>query len=492
MTGIPCQIKKQIRENAHMKRKIYLYLLLGCTPSLLQASVLVDGKSCKPQEHCLVAQTAIQCMDFARADPSVVVKSKYAQCKSVVTGKDGWSQEDGALFVAWVARNPALADEWRDFTRKFQGSKKPVKQLNIDRSAEPGKALRPSSAPPSGPSTRPPGKLDTSRQDALKGLFGGSSGPSPQPKPGPKPSPKPGFGGGSPKATFKSPTAGIDAGFSADGYLYAHKDLLLALPSTAPDVRKKFALDHYEGHGKTESRTFATLPPNFSPEEYLAIHQDVAKAAPDDPKGRFVFAISHFLHSGTEEGRHYHDLPPGFSAERYLSLHPDVAALAPADPSRRVEFAMWHYLHHGKNEGRTHDGSVPSSSGASSSGGASSRGGVSASPATPPGFDAETYLSLNPDLAAAAPAGAQERQAFAEWHYLNHGVNEGRKYSNIPPAPSFVPPTPPPLPVKPSAPSTSSQPDRQGLFGDINKGGFQLKTAKTNDRSGPNLGKGGK
>ncbi|MFN7364681.1 MAG: WH2 domain-containing protein [Alphaproteobacteria bacterium] len=283
-----------------------------------------------------------------------------------------------------------------------------------------------------------------------------------------------------------APTPGIDPGFSADGYLYAHKDLLSALPSTAPDVRKKFALDHYGGHGKGEGRTFATLPANFSPEEYLAIHQDVAKAAPDNPKDRFVFAIGHFLHSGTGEGRHYHDLPPGFSAERYLSLHPDVAALAPADPSRRVEFAMWHYLHHGQNEGRTHDGSTSSSSGASSSGGAS------ASPATPPGFDAETYLSLNPDLAAAAPAGAQERQAFAEWHYLNHGVNEGRKYSKIPPVPSFGPRTPPTLPIKPPAPSTPSQPNRQGLFGDINKGGFQLKKVQTNDRSGPNLGKGGK
>jgi hypothetical protein len=520
-----------------MKNRIYIYLLLGCAPSLLQASALADGKSCKPQEHCKVVDTAIQCLDFARSDTSPLVKAKYAQCKAVVTAKLDWSQAEGEALVAWVQRNPDVAPDWLDFTRKFQAPAKVGGKLNIDKSAAPGKALKmPSTSPTGSPSaaTGPlPKKLDPSKANALGNLFSGgaTSGASPkktEPKTDPTKAPdkpKKTFGSPPPKIKFQpptspptgrpmpgpssppsqgSPTTSVEAGFSTDGYLYAHKDLLSALSSTAPDVRRRFALDHYDGHGKAEARAFQKLPESFTPEEYLAINEDLAKVAPADPKARFSFAIDHFVHHGSAEHRQYHKLPSGFTAEGYLTLHPDVAGHAPQDPSRRVEFAMWHYLHHGANEGRSHGEMSPPVTRATA-------GNSSTSSGMPSGFTTEGYLNKNPDVAQAAPSDPVQRQEFAMWHYLNHGKAEGRKYSNIPPAPTGkpsgkIPPAPtgkppqgkpsgiiPPAPtgMPPQAgipPQGTPNANRGALFGDINKGGFQLKKTVTNDKSAPKLG----
>jgi hypothetical protein len=45
---------------------------------------------------------------------------------------------------------------------------------------------------------------------------------------------------------------------------------------------------------------------------------------------------------------------------------------------------------------------------------------ITAQNTLPPGFDSETYLRLNPDVAKAGMAAAQ--------HWLNHGQFEGRPY----------------------------------------------------------------
>lgn len=434
-----------------MSKKALLYIMLGCSPSLVYA--------CKPQEDCKSADEAIKCMNAAlEPTAGIVAKAKYAQCKAVVKAKLDWSLSDAQKLIEWAQTRPDIVAEWSDFTRKFQAPAKPGGKLNIDKSAEPGKALKPPSAVPAGspggasPSVLP-GKLDPSKGNVLKGVFAGgnaSPAPSPSPKPASSPGSKPKFGGTPPpKMTFPSPppipggppgghmspppppqphapVSGIETGFSTDGYLYAHEDLVAAMPSTDPAVRKKFALDHYATNGLGEKRTFEKLPPNFTPEEYLAINNDVAAHAPQDPKARFIFAIKHYVNHGKGEGRAYHKLPSGFSATGYLGLHPDVAAHAPQDHSRRLEFAMTHYFHNGQHEGRAHGATSPLPSPPPSLG---------AGPSAPPGFSAETYLRLHPDVAAAAPGDRDDRAKFALKHYLENGRDESRAYTSAPPPP---------------------------------------------------------
>ena len=576
-----------------MSKKALLYIMLGCSPALVYA--------CKPQVDCKSAEDAIRCMNVA-LEPAAgpVAKAKYTQCKAVVNAKLDWSQSDAQKLIEWAQTLPDIAAEWSDFTRKFQAQIKVGGKLNIDKSAEPGKALKsPSTSPTGAPGGMPPpqqGKLDPSKGAALKNLWGGGSASpasSPPLKPPPSGATKPKFGGAPPsKMTFPSPPPipggsqggsmsppppppqqhspipDVEAGFSTDGYLYAHEDLVAAMPSTDPTVRKKFASDHYASNGLGEKRAFEKLPPNFTPEEYLAINTDVAAHAPQDPKPRFIFAIKHYLNHGKGEGRAYHKLPVGFSAAGYLSLHPDVAAHAPQDPSRRLEFAMAHYFHNGQHEGRAHGAvsHLPSSppsvgSGPSAPPGFSAetylrlhpdvasaapgdrderarfalkhylengrnegRAYTSAPPpppggphnvksttpppppsamvgaqALPPGFVPSKYLELNPDVAAVAPAAGVERDQFAVKHYLENGRNEGRKYSNAPPPPPPPPPpgksleggsVPPPPPGNPSQTGMPPQgkPNTGALFGDINKGGFQLKKTVKNDRSAPKTG----
>jgi hypothetical protein len=321
-----------------------------------------------------MAQEATECLTSCSKLSTLVSKAATKSCLEHMSKITNWYQNDREVLENWHA---ALGEDGRarfseENLQKLDGiihnlennTVKPVVQNPPVVVSDPSHPVRPLPKPPIGsPSISPP--KDQSNSNASGGSSSASSGEKKdQPKPSenvkdPSSGVKHDRGQGQASSSSSKPSdVGQVDTFSADGYLYAHKDLLAALSSTAPDVRRKFALDHYEGHGKGESRTFEQLPENFTPEEYLAINDDLAKVAPEDPKERFIFAINHFLHRASIEGRQYHKLPQGFTAEGYLTLHPDVATHAPQDRSRRVEFAMWHYLHHGVNEGRAH-GSVP-------------------------------------------------------------------------------------------------------------------------------------
>ena len=123
------------------------------------------------------------------------------------------------------------------------------------------------------------------------------------------------------------------------------------------------------------------------------------------------------------------DLPAGFDVKAYVSLNPDLQDYInryPADIAAAGGPDKWatnHYLSYGKNEGRNFK----------------KLEGAAAAPVAnlPAGFDAKTYVSLNPDLDqfikdhAADIAAAGGADKWATNHYLSHGKNEGRNFKKM-------------------------------------------------------------
>ncbi len=109
--------------------------------------------------------------------------------------------------------------------------------------------------------------------------------------------------------------------------------------------------------------------------------------------------------------------------EGYVDKYADLLAAYNANSGGRTKSAWgeWHYCNYGRGEGRTYSGLSAASCGGSDDGGGS-------------GGDAfEGYVNKYADLLAAynANSGGRTKSAWGEWHYCNHGRNEGRTYSGL-------------------------------------------------------------
>ena len=113
-------------------------------------------------------------------------------------------------------------------------------------------------------------------------------------------------------------------------------------------------------------------------------------------------------------------LPAGFDAKAYVALNPDLKDYMDKNPADIAaaggedKWATNHYLSYGKNEGRNFKKMEAAN--------------------LPAGFDAKTYVSLNPDLDqfikdhAADVAAAGGADKWATDHYLIFGIKEGRQF----------------------------------------------------------------
>ena len=109
--------------------------------------------------------------------------------------------------------------------------------------------------------------------------------------------------------------------------------------------------------------------------------------------------------------------------EGYVDKYADLLAAYNANSAGKTKSAWgeWHYCNYGRGEGRTYSGLSAASCGGSDDGGGS-------------GGDAfEGYVNKYADLLAAynANSGGKTKSAWGEWHYCNHGRNEGRTYSGL-------------------------------------------------------------
>ncbi len=136
----------------------------------------------------------------------------------------------------------------------------------------------------------------------------------------------------------------------------------------------------------------------FDESVYLANYPDVATAV---AAGLFGSGLDHFLKHGLGEGRV--EISSSYEEDTYLDNNPDVAAAVTAG---LFSSGLEHYALYGQFEGRAgvfSDGVVP--------------------PASFSLFDESSYLSLNPDVAAAVTAGAFN-SGFE--HFQQLGLQEGR------------------------------------------------------------------
>jgi hypothetical protein len=113
----------------------------------------------------------------------------------------------------------------------------------------------------------------------------------------------------------------------------------------------------------------------------------------------------------------------GDAFEGYVNKYADLLAAYNANSAGKTKSAWgeWHYCNYGRGEGRTYSGLSAASCGGSDDGGGS-------------GGDAfEGYVNKYADLLAAynANSAGQTKSAWGEWHYCNHGRNEGRTYSGL-------------------------------------------------------------
>jgi hypothetical protein len=122
---------------------------------------------------------------------------------------------------------------------------------------------------------------------------------------------------------------------------------------------------------------------------------------------------------------------PNFNAQAYLQQNPDVASFARSQGMDPMQYAQSHYQALGQAEGRS--GGSPGGGNASNL--AQVPGAQTSFEGGGPiqkdfGFDAQTYLSQNPDVAAAARASGQDPATFARQHYNQYGIGENRQGSS--------------------------------------------------------------
>lgn len=184
--------------------------------------------------------------------------------------------------------------------------------------------------------------------------------------------------------------------------------------------------DHFQRAGQFERRNPSAW---FDTGYYLERNPDLASAA---GKGQLPSPFAHYLGGGQYEGR----LASPYYDERFYRLaNPDIAA---AIGRGALKNGLEHFLLYGQYEGRTalpyfdaafyrlNNSSVPAEQMRSPIGHFVNTG--NAAGLNPSGdFSQATYLSKNPDLAAAV---ANKQFASGLDHYLRHGRAQGRAFSN--------------------------------------------------------------
>jgi hypothetical protein len=205
--------------------------------------------------------------------------------------------------------------------------------------------------------------------------------------------------------------ASTPAGFNSDDYLDLHPDLKSATVNMYSWDKRTFAQDHYVKSGVNEGRVYLKKPIGFNAIVYINLYADlVAGTATMTAPQKIKWAQEHYYSSGKYENRNYLPMPAGFDPLGYLNLHADLlqATYFKLQTEKR-EFAQHHYTVAGRAEGRLYIHN-------------------------PAGFNVDSYLSqgLNPDLAAVVHATPAERAFWAQQHYINNGIAEGRQYLNKP------------------------------------------------------------
>lgn len=172
--------------------------------------------------------------------------------------------------------------------------------------------------------------------------------------------------------------------FDALRYIASHPDLIDAF-----GANEAAGTAHYVHHGATEGRSARS----FSPLAYIASYSDLKAAFSTDARA----AEMHYIACGRNEGR-----TVTFDAYGYLASNADVLVTLGSDP----DVGALHYLQHGQAEGRSSTG-----------------------------FNAASYLRLNPDVAAAF---GSSNTTAAVWHYVEHGWREGRPTIEVPTRPALA------------------------------------------------------
>ncbi|MBA4750041.1 MAG: hypothetical protein H2057_05410 [Alphaproteobacteria bacterium] len=161
-----------------------------------------------------------------------------------------------------------------------------------------------------------------------------------------------------------------------------------------------FASDHFMNYGRTERRQWC-LPSFFVPEAYLAYNPDLEDASKNlAGNEKTLFLKNHFAKFGRHEERRF-TFPDDFDPVSYLVLNPDVAKVSQTKPDP-LAFAKEHFKSCGIRENRAYRDDRFND------------------------FNPEIYLALNPDVAAVART-KQNPNAFALWHITTCGLQENRR-----------------------------------------------------------------
>lgn len=160
-----------------------------------------------------------------------------------------------------------------------------------------------------------------------------------------------------------------------------------------------FASDHFMGYGRAERRQWR-LPSSFVAEAYLAYNPDLEDASKHMAgKEKKLFLKNHFAKFGRHEERRF-TFPDDFDPVSYLILNPDVAKVSQTKPDP-LAFAREHFKTSGIRENHVyHDDRFND-------------------------FNPDIYLALNPDVAAVARTKSNPK-AFALWHVTTCGLQENR------------------------------------------------------------------
>ncbi|MBA4750042.1 MAG: hypothetical protein H2057_05415 [Alphaproteobacteria bacterium] len=188
--------------------------------------------------------------------------------------------------------------------------------------------------------------------------------------------------------------------FDPQLYLALHPDIQIASQNMLNTSATAFATTHYVNHGRMEKRMWR-LPSSFNAFAYLAYNPDLDQPLKDlSDEQKSLFLTHHFARFGRHEGRSFSFPDSDFDPLTYLTLNPDVAEAAYQTP-HPFSFAKTHFISCGIREKRAFIDERFKD------------------------FDPEVFLALNPDVAQIA--GTQPNPlTFARWYFSLFALKEGR------------------------------------------------------------------
>jgi hypothetical protein len=188
--------------------------------------------------------------------------------------------------------------------------------------------------------------------------------------------------------------------FDPQLYLALHPDIQITSQTTLNTSPTAFATTHYVNHGRMEKRIWR-LPSSFNALAYLAYNPDLDQPVKDlSDEQKSLFLTHHFARFGRHEGRSFSFPDSDFDPFTYLTLNPDVAEAAYKTP-HPLAFAKTHFISYGIRENRAFMDERFKD------------------------FDPEVFLALNPDIAQIAKD-QPDPVTFARWYFSLFALSEGR------------------------------------------------------------------